>query len=138
MLGFAGIPPTTIRIYPIETHIAEKLHAYTLPRRRPNSRIKDLPDLALLGTVRALESVRLRAAIDQTFTFRATHPVPIALPEPPPAWSDPYAVLAAEDQLPWTTLATAFQAARSFLDAVLAGPGNASWEPAAWRWSART
>jgi len=47
VLSFAGIAPPTLRIYPIETHIAEKVHAYTMPRARPNSRVKDLPDLAL-------------------------------------------------------------------------------------------
>ena len=46
VLGFVGVPPPTLRLYPIETHIAEKLHAYTMPRPRPNSRVKDLPDLA--------------------------------------------------------------------------------------------
>jgi hypothetical protein len=50
VLGFAGIAPPTLRLYPIETHIAEKLHAYTMPRPRPNSRVKDLPDLALLAS----------------------------------------------------------------------------------------
>ena len=40
VLAFAGIAPTMLRLYPIETHIAEKLHAYTMPRRRPNSRVK--------------------------------------------------------------------------------------------------
>ena len=41
VLAFAGIAPPTLRLYPIETHIAEKLHAYTMPRTRPNSRVKD-------------------------------------------------------------------------------------------------
>ena len=50
VLAFAGIAPPTLRLYPIETHIAEKLHAYTMPRARPNSRVKDLPDLALLAS----------------------------------------------------------------------------------------
>jgi hypothetical protein len=50
VLAFAGIAPPMLRLYRIETHIAEKLHAYTMPRQRPNSRVKDLPDLALLGT----------------------------------------------------------------------------------------
>src|SRR5207244_12605817 len=67
-LGFAGIAPPTLRLYPIETHIAEKLHAYTLPRKRPNSRVKDLPDVALLAGVREIERARLRRAIEQTFT----------------------------------------------------------------------
>ena len=48
-LGFAGVPPPEVRVYPVETHVAEKLHAYTLPRARANSRVKDLPDIALLA-----------------------------------------------------------------------------------------
>lgn len=55
-LAFAGVPPASIRIYPLETHIAGKLHAYTMPRSRPNSRVKDLPDIALLATARPLEA----------------------------------------------------------------------------------
>lgn len=80
VLGFAGIAPPRLRLYPIETHIAEKLHAYTMPRIRPNSRVKDLPDLALLATVRAIEARRLRAALEATFTFRKTHPLPTMVP----------------------------------------------------------
>ncbi len=29
--AFAGLPPTTIRVYAREVHVAEKLHAFTLP-----------------------------------------------------------------------------------------------------------
>jgi len=39
-LAFAGVQPATLLIYPLETHIAEKLHAYTMPRERPNSRVR--------------------------------------------------------------------------------------------------
>jgi hypothetical protein len=39
VLAFAGIQPPVVRLYPVETHIAEKLHAYTMPRPRPNSRV---------------------------------------------------------------------------------------------------
>jgi hypothetical protein len=67
VLAFAGITPPTLRLYPIETHIAEKLHAYTMPRSRPNSRVKDLPDLALLASAQPLEGSRVRAALAQTF-----------------------------------------------------------------------
>lgn len=135
VLGFAGVPPPRLRLYPIETHIAEKLHAYTVPRPQPSSRVRDLPDLALLGTIRPIESTRLRAAIEQTFGFRATHEAPVALPEPPSAWRDRYAALAAEDLLPWSTLAAVFDAARRFVDAALASASAASWDPAAWRWT---
>jgi hypothetical protein len=34
VLAFAGIAPPTLRLYPIETHIAEKLHAYSGIRNR--------------------------------------------------------------------------------------------------------
>lgn len=114
VLGFAGISSPTMRVYPIETHIAEKLHAYTLPRKRPNSRIKDLPDLTLLAGSRAIDAARLRGALEQTFGFRATHAVPSALPDAPATWAPAYAALAREDQLSWATLADVSTAAEAF------------------------
>lgn len=133
-LAFAGIAPPKLRLYPIETHIAEKLHAYTLPRARPNSRLKDLPDLALLASVKSLDAKRLRAALDQTFSFRKTHEVPPALPDPPAAWAAPYAALAAEDELEWPTLSEVAAAARAFLDPVLRGGLETVWLPERWTW----
>jgi hypothetical protein len=137
VLGFAGIAPPTLRLYPIETHIAEKLHAYTLPRKRPSSRIKDLPDLALLATAQRLDAGRLRAALDQTFAFRKTHLLPAAVPAPLEAWRTPYAAMAREDRLDWGTLDDVTGAVRAFLDPVLGGSLDGSWDPGAWRWSAR-
>jgi hypothetical protein len=134
VLAFAGVAPPTLRLYPIETHIAEKLHAYTMPRGRPNSRVKDLPDIALLATIQALDAKRVRAALEQTFAFRKTHPVPASLPDPPLAWATPYAAMAREDQLEWASLADVTTAAQTFLDTVLAGALAATWDPAAWRW----
>ena len=136
-LAFAGIAPPTVRLYPIETHIAEKLHAYTVPRSRPNSRVKDLPDLALLGTVQRLEAKRLRAALELTFTFRKTHALPAILPGPPIAWARPYAAMARDDQLEWPTIDAVDEAARTFLNPVLAGGFDAVWEPADSRWRRR-
>jgi len=137
-LGFAGIEPPTIRVYPVETHLAEKLHAYTMPRARPNSRVKDLPDLALLATSGPLDAQRLRAALKQTFTFRGTHNPPDALPEPPELWVAPYATIAQEARLRWTTLAAAFEAARTFLDPALTGSLRATWDPNTWTWRPAT
>jgi len=34
LLGFVGLPAPVFRAYPVATHIAEKLHAYTMPRPR--------------------------------------------------------------------------------------------------------
>jgi len=134
VLAFAGVTPPTLRVYPMETHIAEKLHAYTMPRGRPNTRVKDLPDLALIATAKALDARRLRAAIEQTFSFRGTHDVPDRLPEPSGTWQAPYKSLARQDQLRWATLADVYEAARSFLDPVLAGSLDAAWEPDTWTW----
>ena len=135
VLAFAGIAPPPLRLYPIETHIAEKLHAYTMPRRRPNSRVKDLPDIALLATAHAVDARRLRAALAQTFTFRKTHPLPAVLPDPLSAWATPYAAMAREDQLVWPTLDDVTSAAKAFLDPVLAGDLDATWDPDTWAWT---
>ena len=134
VLAFAGIPPPTLRLYPIETHLAEKLHAYTMPRPHPNTRVKDLPDIALLATAQPIDSKRLRAALEQTFTFRKTHALPANLPEPLVAWVTPYAAMARGDQLPWATLSEVTKAAQTFLDPVLAEAFDATWEPGTWRW----
>jgi hypothetical protein len=134
LLDFIGVAPPRLRLYPIETHTAEKLHAYTLPRTRPNSRVKDLPDIALLASVRRLDAMRLRGAFEQTFSFRATHPLPIELPSPNPSWQAPYGNLASSDQLCWPTLDAVTTAAKAFIDPVLAGAFEGSWEPSTWRW----
>lgn len=122
-------------MYPVETHIAEKLHAYTMPRARPNTRVKDLPDLALLASVRELERPRVRAAIEQTFAFRATHAVSAALPAPPSGWCAPYEAMAVADELAWSTLDALHSVAAQFLDPVLAVGGDERWSPATWTWS---
>lgn len=134
-LGFAELPPPRVRVYPVETHIAEKLHAYTMPRERPNSRMKDLPDLALLGTIAALDRARLRAVISGTFRFRATHDLPRSVPEPPPDWSERYVQLAAREALRWRTMPELVERVRSFLDPVLAPSSAAArWDLASWSW----
>lgn len=134
LLDFAGIEPPTVRIYPIETHIEEKLHAYTMPRPRPNSRVKDLPDLALLATVRPLDAALVRHALDQTFAYRRTHNLPASVPVPPSTWNDPYARIAIEDDLRWLTLAELTTAVQAFLDPVLASE-TGMWNPDAWTWA---
>lgn len=136
VLGFAGIAPSQVRLYPIEMHVAEKLHAYTMPRTRPNSRVKDLPDIALIATARSIDAKRLRRVLEQTFAFRKTHPLPTSLTEPIDAWTAPYAAMARENALAWSTLSDVTQAARAFLDPVLGGELDATWKPEQWRWIA--
>jgi len=136
VLAFAGIAPPQLRLYPVVTHVAEKLHAYTMPRSRPNSRVKDLPDLALLATAQAIDAKHLRTALEQTFSFRKTHPLPMSVPGPPPAWESPYAAMAREDQLAWATLGDVTKAVQSFLDPLLEGGLDATWNPTTWDWGA--
>lgn len=135
VLDFVGVPPPTLRVYPIETHIAEKLHAYTIPRTRMNSRVKDLPDIALLALAGSLQADRLRQAISLTFDHRKTHPVPTALPAPPLPWATPYKTLAKQDHLPWKDLEDVTLATRAFLEPVLSSTSLSSWSPSTWTWS---
>ncbi len=134
LLAFAGIEPAPMRLYPVETHVAEKLHAYTLPRPAPSTRVKDLPDLALLGQVGDRDAARMRAGIRQTFAYRGTHAAPTRLPDPPVSWERPYGEMAEEDSLPWPTLAAVAAAARAFLDPVLGEDEDALWSASEWAW----
>jgi hypothetical protein len=135
-LGFAGIAPPTLQLLPVETHIAEKLHAYTLPRPSPNSRVRDLPDMALLATVPdPLSGDRIAEAIHNTFHARATHAVPGSLPAPPDAWRTLYADLAEEHRLPWKGLDELVAAVQAFLDPVLRGEDCVAWQRQPWSWS---
>ncbi len=49
LLAFAGFPDHEVEAVDPAQHFAEKLHAFTRPHGdRPNSRVKDLPDMLLL------------------------------------------------------------------------------------------
>lgn len=137
LLDFIGVQPPSVRLYPVETHLAEKLHAYTMPRQRPNTRVKDLPDLALLATTKRLEARTLREAISTTFAHRNTHAIPTALQDPPDLWKPVYEALAREDELAWKTIAEVVDAARAFLNPILGSEIDAVWEPSFWEWRSR-
>lgn len=118
-LAFAGIHTTAIPAISAEEQLAEKLHAYTLPRpARPNTRVKDLVDLALLVENGGLDRQRLAASIRDTFQRRKTHLVPTTLPEPPSAWSKPFAEMAKECGIP-EDITPHFAAVQAFLQTIL-------------------
>lgn len=135
-LAFAGVERARHRVYPRVVHISEKLHAYTLPRPNENSRVKDLPDLALLAQLGPLESASLRRALEATFAFRKTHALPTAVPPAPSSWTERYERIANEDGLAWPTIGELQGAVRAFLDPVLAGAVG-TWNPDAWSWAKR-
>ncbi|HRI72024.1 MAG TPA: nucleotidyl transferase AbiEii/AbiGii toxin family protein [Polyangium sp.] len=131
--SFAELPVTTIRAYAREVHLAEKLHAYTLPRPNENSRVKDLPDIVLLAMAGTLDAMTLRNTVEATFTFRSSHSMPNSLPAPPTSWISRYADLARENALPWPTIDNVFERASTFLNPVLAG-SSGTWNPDSWSW----
>jgi hypothetical protein len=83
LFAFASIPPIQVLAYAREVHLAEKLHALTASRTRENTRVKDLPDIALLASTGPFESHAIRAAILATFDARITHAPPLGIPLPP-------------------------------------------------------
>ncbi len=103
-LGFAGIPAIVVPALSVEQHWAEKFHAYTRPRETPNSRVRDLVDLALILKHQPPVPELVRQAVDATFRRRGTHPVPDVVPLPPPDWTKPFAALAADCGLQQTAL----------------------------------
>lgn len=121
-LAFAGIGTVPFPAVSREEQFAEKLHAYTLPRsERPNSRVKDLVDMALLLQQGRLDQARLRESIRATFARRNTHAVPTSLSEPPAEWAKPFAELANECGLP-EAMQPGFEAVRSYLGELPATP----------------
>jgi hypothetical protein len=48
LLQFAGITPIEFPVYPVTQHLAEKFHAYTVPRDQENTRVRDLVDLLII------------------------------------------------------------------------------------------
>jgi hypothetical protein len=96
-LGFAGIASPSLYMIPREQQFAEKLHAYTLPRRgAANTRVRDLVDMVLLIQSGTLTNNQVAEAIRVTFERRKTHAAPNALPLPPAHWQKPCEALARE------------------------------------------
>ncbi len=87
LLAPVGLTPVSFPVYPLAQHLAEKLHAYTLPRERENSRIKDLLDIALIASNASLDGDSVTLAARATFAARATHRMPDVLSPPPTTWA---------------------------------------------------
>lgn len=75
-LGFAEIPPPRIAVLPREQQFAEKIHAYTLPRAKPNTRVKDLVDLVLLIQLGLTDLALVARAVAATFARRTRSRAP--------------------------------------------------------------
>ncbi|MCC6179818.1 MAG: nucleotidyl transferase AbiEii/AbiGii toxin family protein [Chloroflexi bacterium] len=138
LLQFAAIAPVEFPVYPIAQHLAEKLHAYTLPRSQENTRVRDLVDLAIIAVTEQIEADRLFRCVEATFAIRGTHPIPKRLPEPPSSWIQPFASVAAETaKLPETNLQSGYSLAALFWNPFLsASVIHQTWLPDQRTWSA--
>ena len=135
LLAFAGIPPVMVPCYPLTQHLAEKVHAYVRPRATGEStRVKDLVDVILIAEHMTINGLALRAAIQATFTAQGAGEPPASLPAPPPSWALTFRKLAEEVGLRCTTLVEADQAARCFLDPILAEMAAGVWSPERQAW----
>ena len=85
-----GLESFTVKAIPIEHHIAEKIHALTLPRDVSNSRVKDLVDLFLIFKFEKFSNEKIKDCIRETFIKRDTHKVPTELPLPNESWEKPF------------------------------------------------
>jgi|DewCreStandDraft_5_1066085.scaffolds.fasta_scaffold00018_16 predicted nucleotidyltransferase component of viral defense system len=137
LLQFAGIPPIEFPVYPVSQHLAEKLHAYTLPRSHENTRVRDLVDLILIAATERVEADRLARSVTATFSIRGTHSIPEQFPAPPDSWSQPFRAIATEiANLSIADLQDGYALAVQFWEPFLANrTPHQIWLPEQRRWS---
>jgi len=123
-----GMTPGVFPVYPVTQQLAEKLHAYTLPRDVENTRAKDLADMLWLATRYDLSSDALIDACIATFDRRADHTWPPSPSAPPTIWARPYAVLRREMDLAPPTVEDAYLELMAFLKPILAADRRLRWD----------
>jgi hypothetical protein len=139
LLDFAGVVPLQFPAYPLAQHLAEKLHAHTLPRVGTNTRTKDLVDLVVIAAQDAVNGSAVLASVQATFSIRATHDIPKFLPEPDPSWEGPFRVLTAQSPIsPTTDLRQGYALAARFWNPVLSSRVHGlSWAATDSMWNAK-
>jgi len=113
-LDFDGFPAHDFETVSASQHFAEKLHALTRDYGRENTRTRDLVDLVLLITNGLVTPASVLPAVVLVFQDRAAHPVPIDLQDPPRAWAEPFARMAAEVGLEVSGVPSAMAIVRAF------------------------
>jgi hypothetical protein len=116
-LAFAGVPPLGFPATTIEQQLAEKIHSYTMPRQKTNSRVKDLVDIVLLTKNFTINKEQMADSLKRTFKLRKTHSLPIELSQPPADWEETFLELANESKLK-LDLAGAFKHLKDFYGAI--------------------
>ncbi len=138
LLGFAGIESVEVLAVPLNRHIADKLHAYVrIHNGVASSRAKDLVDLALVTSYRAVASAGdLRAALRYVFEGHNA-PLPGVFPEPPKNWEKSYPI-AADGIAVSGDMFQAYTLVAGLLDPVLANDVDPlyHWNPERQYWEA--
>ena len=118
--AFGVTGPVDLPCLPLRCHVAQKLHGMTLPPRpgKRNDRFRDLIDLLLMEEL-IEDYAGLREACEAVFRSRATHlwPPVINLPS---HWTEPFARLAEELDLPVTDVASAIPRVQRLIDRSIA------------------
>lgn len=116
--GITG--PVDLPCLPLRLHIAQKLHGMTLPPRpgKRNDRFRDLVDLVLMEEL-VTDYRGLRTACEAVFRNRRTHDWPPRL-EVPERWSEPFARLARDLDLPVTDADAGMVRIRAFVERIIA------------------
>lgn len=103
-----------------EQHFAEKIHAYTRPRKTENSRAKDLVDLYILIKNMGLDPKLAKDAVFKIFDTYRSHPVPTGLQQPPASWEKQWTRLTSEASMSDLTIKVAFRVTTEFYEMIMA------------------
>jgi hypothetical protein len=138
LLSFANIETIRFPVYPVPEQLAEKFHAYTLPRNDENTPVKDLVDIIMLTTIEIVHAQALMSSVRATFGRRATHTVPPALPLPPQSWTSTFARLASSSPaMPTLDLIEGHDLAAQFWNPIISGGITSGiWFPVPRSWRA--
>jgi Nucleotidyl transferase AbiEii toxin, Type IV TA system len=115
VLDFAGLDRHEVEVVDPGQHFAEKVHAFTRTYGdRPNTRVRDLPDMVLLIDEGLKPTSELLAIVSRLFEGRADLAVPDELPDPPAFWRELYPSFAANLDVSAKTLDEAMAVVRAF------------------------
>lgn len=135
-----AVPPTSVRLYPVVDHIADKLCAtqstYGTGGDQPSSRVRDLVDLVVFARTQHIDGTELIEAITSEWTHRGLTSTPYLAP--PANWDRLYPAEARRVPACGDTLTLA---AATELVAALLGPvfdrtaTGKQWEPSFRSWA---
>lgn len=115
VLDFAGLERHEVEVVDPKQHFAEKVHAFTRSYGdRPNTRVRDLPDMVLLIDDGLEPTPELFSIVSRLFEARANVAMPVELPDAPSFWHENYPALAADLDVTAKTLDEAMTLVRAF------------------------